>query len=748
MSFLEEALKLADLGYLVFQCVPNGKMPYVQTAPNGCNSATNDPAIIRKWWTQYPDCNIGIKCENLLVLDLDSNAELNGPRDIRDIADEVGPLPASPLARTGSGGWHLLFARPEADIVGSKRIKWHGEKTGIDVQVGNQYIVAPPSVHPNGNAYEWLTPPCPVSELPSLPDAWIERVLPKRNPKAPESHTLPTVAFSPSEPTSILAERCRAYVAAMPPAIQGCDGHSALLKVANAIFHGFGLSESEGWPIMLEYNSRCVPPWDLSDPKEERDFRRKMNQARDKPTTDYPFGHFREQYDYPKADISQLLESLNRPSVFAVEDDERIPDRLIFVPGFIERIVRFCIESAPHPNRMLAFCGALALMSFLITRKVRTKSGIRPNLYIIALAASGTGKDFIRKVNNYILEMTGQEALIGETIASGEGLEEEILSHKKKFYQTDTVFLKYSQTLFAEIANGKESRYNNIVAFLLKVYTSADSTIVKRTKVGDSKKNPGPTVCNQPGLILFGTTIPIIFFDALTPTLMLTGLGSRCLFIEGDHRQPYNIDAADYQSLPNELIETARWWAEYLPPDQETGKVGNLSHENPTPLELPTTPEADTILNALGERADLSYSQTQDPIEQVLWTRVHEIANKLALIYACSADHAVTEIGPVIDGPAARWASEFTDWVVRQMMKLVKHNVADSPFAKLALRAENLIRKRGGVITRSELSTSLRIRPRELDEIIQKMICEEIIEACITAGTGGRPKTIYKAVKQ
>ncbi|HBT78460.1 MAG TPA: hypothetical protein DEB39_16385 [Planctomycetaceae bacterium] len=738
MSFLEEALKLAELGYLVFQCVPNGKTPFTTTAPKGCNSATNDPDIVRKWWTQYPDCNIGIKCENLLVLDLDSNAELNGPRDVRDITDEVGPLPASPLARTGSGGWHLLFARPEADIVGSKRIKWHGRKTGIDVQVGNQYIVAPPSKHPNGKLYRWHTEPCPVTELPDLPDAWIERVLLHRKQDGPVSHTSPTVALSSTEPTSGLVDRCRAYVAAMPPAIQGCDGHSALLKVANVIFHGFGLSESEGWPIMLEYNSRCVPPWDLSDPKEERDFRRKMNQARDKPTNDYPFGHFREQYDYPKADISRLLESLNRPSVFAVEEaDEKIPDRLIFVPGFIERIVRFCIKSAPHPNRMLAFCGALALMSFLITRKVRTKSGIRPNLYIIALAASGTGKDFIRKVNNYILEMTGQEAMIGETIASGEGLEEEILSHKKKFYQTDEI-----QTLFAEIANGKESRYNNIVAFLLKVYTSADSTIVKRTKVGDSKKNSGPTVCNQPSLILFGTTIPIIFFDALTPTLMLTGLGSRCLFIEGDQRQPYNIDAADYQSLPKELIETARWWAEYLPPDPETGKVGNLSHENPSPHVVPMTDEAVGILNALGEHADLSYSQTQDPIEQVLWTRVHEIANKLALVYACSADHE----NPVIDGPAARWASEFTDWVVRQMMKLVKHNVADSPFAKLVLRAENLIRKRGGKMTRTELSRSLHIRPRELDEIVHKMLEEEIIELAFSDATGGRPKTVYRMV--
>ena len=432
-----------------------------------------------------------------------------------------------------------------------------------------------------------------------------------------------------------------------------------------------------------------------------------MNQAREKPTTDYPFWFYRDQNSYTtekyNADISFLIENLSKqsPPIVAVDEDDQIPEHLVYVPGFIEKIVQFCLEAAPHPNRMLAFCGAIALMSFLITRKVQTRSGIRPNLYIIALAGSGTGKDFIRKVNNYILEMTGQEAMIGETIASGEGLEEEILANKKKFYQTDEI-----QTLFAEIATGKESRYNNIVAFLLKVYTSADSTIVRRTKVGDGRKYHGPTTCNQPGLILFGTSIPTLFFDALTPKLMLTGLGSRCLFIGGDRRQPHNPDARDYKKLPKELIETARWWAEFQPPDPETGKVGNLSHENPTPFELPTTIEADAILNALGERADLAYSQTDDPIEQVLWTRVYEIASKLALIYACSTDHE----HPIIDERAARWASEFTDWVVRQMIRLTKRNVADSPFAKLALRAESIIRKKGGIATRSELSRSLQIK--------------------------------------
>ena len=124
----------------------------------------------------------------------------------------------------------------------------------------------------------------------------------------------------------------------------------------------------------------------------------------------------------------------------------------------------------------------------------------------------------------------------------------------------------------------------------------------------------------------------------------------------------------------------------------------------------------------------------------MLWTRVYEIASKLALIYACSTDHE----HPIIDERAARWASEFTDWVVRQMIRLTKRNVADSPFAKLVLKTEELFRKRGGAMTRSQLSNAIRIKPRELDEIILKLIEEEVIEVGSIIGTVGRPKTIYR----
>ena len=77
------------------------------------------------------------------------------------------------------------------------------------------------------------------------------------------------------------------------------------------------------------------------------------------------------------------------------------------VPGFVGEVMDFCMHAARYPNLPMAFCGAMALQSFLCSRKVREEGGLRPNLYMLALADSGTGKAFPRKVNSHILGKIG-----------------------------------------------------------------------------------------------------------------------------------------------------------------------------------------------------------------------------------------------------------------------------------------------------------------------------------------------------
>lgn len=62
-----------------------------------------------------------------------------------------------------------------------------------------------------------------------------------------------------------LLERARRYVAAMPAAVSGSNGHNATYAAACALVKGFGLSVAEARPILEEFNGRCAPPW---SPKE------------------------------------------------------------------------------------------------------------------------------------------------------------------------------------------------------------------------------------------------------------------------------------------------------------------------------------------------------------------------------------------------------------------------------------------------------------------------------------------------
>lgn len=60
-------------------------------------------------------------------------------------------------------------------------------------------------------------------------------------------------------------DRARLYVANIPSAVAGQHGHDQTFSVAVALMHGFNLSESEAWPILLDYGARCQPPWSIAE---------------------------------------------------------------------------------------------------------------------------------------------------------------------------------------------------------------------------------------------------------------------------------------------------------------------------------------------------------------------------------------------------------------------------------------------------------------------------------------------------
>lgn len=177
MSKLDHALAYAARGFPVFplhsvregrcscgkeSCKRNQWGKHPRTA-HGLKDATTDEAQIRRWWTEWPDANVGIRTgliDNgeyrgfyLFVLDVDTDERKGkqGATSFARLTDGREPLFAIE-AKSGSGGHHhyLLCVKPFASR-NSRLVDSSGNMLpGLDIKCKDGYIIAPPSNHESG----------------------------------------------------------------------------------------------------------------------------------------------------------------------------------------------------------------------------------------------------------------------------------------------------------------------------------------------------------------------------------------------------------------------------------------------------------------------------------------------------------------------------------------------------------------------------------------------------------------------
>ena len=520
-------------------------------------------------------------------------------------------------------------------------------------------------------------------------------------------------------PSVDVTERARLYLDAVPGAISGQGGHSQTFVAAQALVNGFCLEPDEALRLLQErYNPRCKPPWT------EKELLHKVNSALEHPS-DKPRGWLRDEgFEVPegleKVDVSGIIANIDEEAICDEEtakseitDPGHVPNSLLYIPGFVGEIIDFGMAYAPYPSLGMNFCGAVSIQSHLCGRKVREEGDLRTNLYLLALAHSSAGKNYPREINAHLSTAAGMAETLGTKFSSGEAIEDKLEAHPCMLFQTDEI-----DGILQSVAKARDARHESTISTLLTMFSSANMMYPKRAKAG----NQGGSIIHQPHLSVFGTATPTHFYEALTERMLTNGFFARMTIIDTGKRAP-GQDTRPSDTLPERLIEIARWWGNFQPGEHR----GNLIGFFPKPIIVPYSEDGRNSARDFRAFADSEYSKAEDRNDEVamtVWGRANENARKLALIYACSENHK----DPQITLPAMRWAEAFVEHQVKRMLYMASQYVCRDDFdghCKSAIRVLRDWHARKGantVLPRWQFRRKLKLHPSVFKDVTFELI--------------------------
>jgi putative DNA primase/helicase len=184
-------LRYAALGLRVIPIKPGQKSP----APiQWVEAATNDPDIIRGWWTGlYRDHGIGLVLGQvrddrwLFAVDIDQHGA-DGAAVWAEMCAKYCAPPDTVTALTGGGGTHHVYWAP-FEIRNSRLAD------GIDIRGAGGQILVEPTIHPNGQPYSWEDGYSPFEHKFARAPEWLLEALtpaePEPRPAAPTAGDRP-----------------------------------------------------------------------------------------------------------------------------------------------------------------------------------------------------------------------------------------------------------------------------------------------------------------------------------------------------------------------------------------------------------------------------------------------------------------------------------------------------------------------------------------------------------------------------
>jgi hypothetical protein len=691
-SPLEFALKYAALDWKLIpvwwaengkcacgsDCTSPNKHPITALAPAGQNSASSDPAILRRWWTRYPKANIGVflQASKLAAVDIDPR---NGGLDtIEQIESEHGPLVSDVMQFTGGGGEHRVFSAPVGTNLPGKL------GPGIDLKL-NGYILLEPSSHVKGGAYAFEASSSPIEgAIPSpLPD-WLRGM--DNRPGTPG------VAAATRHATPAQIDELRSALAYLP-----ADDRDTWVRFG----HALKLLGQSGFMLWDEWSQRS----DKYDPAEQTRVWSSLKPNALHFETIF-FAAQQVGWVNPLASTAPSLpDPIAAPAVIttqAAAEPEPMPD--LHLPGMLGQVEDWVNATSRKLQPVFATQTAIAFGSVLFGRRYVTTQRNWSSLYLLNIGKSASGKEHGKWALEALLDACQLQRLIGPAgYTSDSGLLSSL--HRQPVHVA--IIDEFGKVLeAASIKHG--ARAASTLRSLMEVWARCDGTLRPQgySTFGmsdqDADKIAEKSVIN-PALTLLAMTTPDTFFDTIGSAAARDGFLNRFLIVESDIGRQAGQHVPPL-AVPGKIIDFST----------EAQKTANLIDASPLPgvsanaRVIPFTAAAAAAYAAFEiDCLRLMDTHDEDGLAE-MFGRTCEMAMRLGLIVALGNGESA------ISGDAASWAIDYVRHNAIRTVDRLKTSVADSEFEGIKNQVLALISRAPKGLTERDLSKLSR-RFRALD---------------------------------
>jgi hypothetical protein len=711
-SFMAQyGARLVDNGYPVIPIMPGSKVPgrhhggEWSAYPDWTRHCDRDTKPFEvDIWQRWPGCGIGIAGGSVVGIDIDVlDADL--AIQLADLATRM--LGDTPCWRIGRAPKRLLVYRAATPFAGRKRLP-------LEVLARGQQFVAY-AVHPDtGQPYAWPEAnllDVPLDRLPVVDEAgamaWLDAawaLIPEAlRPRSLRLEDSQADWKGPSDPRGTYGA-VKAALAFLPN--EDLDGHS-WVTMGNAIKAALG---EEGRELWLEWSKSStksgasgksdtaerrwagfrphsvgagsiygmaiargwVPPPDITLngtiaalAAEAHPAAALLAKTEAASQQDSDGNEHRSPGDvaHPAA---PFLTTLHAKRAQQQAKPLAVPAGILQPGGILQMLVEECVRTALRPQPFLALGAAICAVGALAGRQYRTRTDLRTNIYIAAVAESGGGKDHAPEVIRRCFDLAKLDRYLGgENLASGRGMLSALEQHPARLFQIDEFGL-----FLATVTGGRAPAHKaEIWSELMKLYSRAKG-IYRGTEYANKRDAPRVDI-HQPCVCFFGTTTPSTFWKALEGGAMMDGSLARFLVFVTDTDRPERNPNAGIIAPPPALLEAlkaiARGAGDPPPPGDlpDVHVVPMSATEEATPHTVPMTTEAEALHDRKLAEEDAWARKVAGTPQAAIVNRLGENASKLALICAIIPPPAGRDSREGFPDAGQMWTPPITASVVR-----------------------------------------------------------------------------------